>query len=1295
MQYQKLNVITGWGVWALATIVYVLTIEPTASFWDCGEFIASAFKLEVGHPPGAPFFMLLARFLMIFSPTEYAATFANLLSALSSSFTILFLFWSITHLAKKMVASLGVAPTKSETWAILGAGVVGALAYTFSDSFWFSAVEGEVYALSSLFTALVFWAILKWENVADEPGHLRWLILIAYLMGLSIGVHLLNLLAIPAIALVYYFRKYPFSWKGLVITGIIAVGLLAFIQEGIIKGAVHLAGKFELFFVNDLGLAFNSGVMVYAVFLITTLTAAIWWTQKKGWWASNAFVLGMTMVLIGYSTFAVIVIRSAANPPMDENNPEDLFALVSYLNREQYGDRPLATGQFWGSPTDMTIPYSDGRATFVKSFSVYEKRGRDVRVKSFRSESGALSWMTENGSDRMRIVEEYVDSGEKKGSKPNFDSRYTMLFPRMYSTQGNHVQAYKSWSNYKGYNEISAFKSPLAEGLMSRDGFELHLATAYLKGGMTKAELTRALNGLFKQYGLRFEENFEVASATEVLVRNPETGQMNRAPLTDDAMVQTLSSYIVNALESGLSRGKEYVAGLDNQRSQLESQIRSATRRANQTGSSEDVRLVRQFEGALDRVVEKQKPSQLENLRFFKDYQVGWMYFRYFLWNYSGKQSDVQGHGDFMEGNWLTGIDAIDEERLGNRSVLSEQRDNNKAHNHFFYLPLLLGLLGFIFQAVRDPRQFLVVALLFVMTGLAIVVYLNQYPYQPRERDYAFVGSFYAFAMWIGLGIMALFEASRKLELKQLGQIAGAGLAAGLILFATESFAGGGHALSYSVLFLSVVGGGLLALAWAMNKGALNEALRAQILVVIGLLVPALMASEGWDDHSRAHRTTGVDFAKNYMDSLAPNAILFTNGDNDTFPLWYVQEVEGYRTDVRICNLSLLNTDWYIDQMKRRAYESAPLPIRMDEEKYRQGTRDIVILDPPKDTNKPYMDLNQAMETALDDDRKRDYGAGKSYSVLPSNSFRIMADSADIARHGVLNAEEMKSRLDYIDWTLTDEKGNPKGYILKNQFAVLDLLRNNNWERPVYFAVTTGPDSYMGLEEHFRLEGLAYRLVPLRYPKNDNPNMFGGVSTDIMYDNVMNKWHWGGMDNLEDGVYMDENNRRMVTNFRLQMANLGDQLLRDGDADRALDIFDKVLTVMPEENVPLGRVLLSVQSGLLELAATEAAPGLVIYELSDERRARAKELGKHLTRRLFDIQADDLRYFHSLERSQFDAVRRDRQLSKQVAELMVQTADIFLKDDSLSSELNREMQALDEMIQATERSFYDLGSYDF
>ena len=1293
MQYQKFNVIAGWGVWALATLVFVLTIEPTASFWDCGEFIASAFKLEVGHPPGAPFFMLLARFLMIFSPIEYAATFANLLSALSSSFTSLFLFWSITHLAKKMVVSSDLVPSKSETWAILGAGAVGALAYTFSDSFWFSAVEGEVYALSSLFTALVFWAILKWENVADQPGHLRWLILIAYLMGLSIGVHLLNLLAIPAIALIYYFRKYPFSWKGLIITGIVAVGLLAFIQEGIIKGAVLLAGKFELFFVNDLGLAFNSGVMAYAIFLIGALTAAIWWTQKKGWWAVNTFVLGLTMVLIGYSTFAVIVIRSSANPPMDENNPEDLFALVSYLNREQYGDRPLSSGQFWGSPMDLKSPYSDGRATFVKSFSIYESRGRDVRVKSFRSESRANAWMKENANDRTRIVEEYLDSGEKKGSKPNFDARYTMLFPRMYSTQANHVSAYKSWSNYKGYNERNTFTSPLSENRMSREGFEQHIIAEYLIAGMTQSQLQRALNALFKEYGARFEDNFEVVSATEILVRNPETGQMNRAPLTDESMVQTLSSYIVNALESGLDRGRIYANGLDEQRGQLESQIRTATRRANQTGSSDDVRVVRQMEAALDRVIEQQKPSQLENLRFFKDYQVGWMYFRYFLWNFAGKQSDVQGHGDFLEGNWLSGIDVIDEERLGNRSELSQQRDGNKAHNHFYYLPLLLGLMGLIFHAIRNPRQFLVVAMLFVMTGLAIVVYLNQYPFQPRERDYAFVGSFYAFAIWIGLGVMALFEASRKLEVKELTRIIGAGFVSSAVLFGTESISGGGHALSYSVAFLSAVGGAMLVLSWAMNQGGINETLRAQALVFLALIVPGLMANEGWDDHSRANRTTGVDFAKNYMDSLAPNAILFTNGDNDTFPLWYVQEVEGYRTDVRICNLSLLNTDWYIDQMKRRAYKSAPLPITMDEEKYRQGTRDIVVLDSPKDPNKPYMDLKKGMKYALNDDQTRDYGAGKSYSILPSNSFRIEADSADLVRHGVLNEEEMKSRVEYIEWTLTDERGNPKGYILKNQFAVLDLLANNQWERPVYFAVTTGPDSYMGLEEYFRLEGLAYRLVPIRYPKNSNPNMFGGVSTDIMYENVMNKWHWGGMDNLEDGIYMDENNRRMVTNFRLQMANLGDQLLQDGDANRSLDIFEKIMTAMPEENVPLGRVLLSVQNGLLELSATVSGPGIVLYDLSEERRARAKELGAHLTRRLFDIHAEELQYFHSLDKVQFDAVRRDRQVAEQIAGLMAQTANIFLPNDSLASELNRDLKELEDMIQASERAFFKMDSY--
>ena len=1295
MTYQKLNNGVGWSVWALATVVFLSTIEPTASFWDCGEFIASAYKLEVGHPPGAPFFMLLARFLMIFSTPETAAVSANALSALSSSFTILFLFWSVTHLAKKLIQRESEPLSVAETWAVLGSGAVGALVYTFSDSFWFSAVEGEVYALSSLFTALVFWVILKWEKVADEPGHLRWILVIAYLMGLSIGVHLLNLLAIPAIALVYYFKKYPFSWKGLAVTALVAVALLLFVQEGLIKGVVNLAGRFELMFVNDFGMGFNSGVLVYALVLIAFLTAAIWFTHQKGWWATNTLVLGMTMVLIGYSTFAVIVIRSAANPPMDENNPEDLFSLLSYLNREQYGDRPLASGQYWGSPVDPGNSYKDGSPRYVKSFSIIEDKGRDVRVKSFRTEGGAQSWMEENGTKRMRIQEEYVDSGEKRGSVPNYDPRFTMLFPRMYSGTPNHIEAYKSWSNYKGYNESTGFQSPMSNALMTKAGFEQHVAEVYLNGSMSKQDLTRAMNGLFRLYNRRFEDNFEVASPNEILVRDAQTGSMQRAPLDSPGMAGTLAQFIVNDLESGLTRGRGYVERLEGQRDQIESQMRMVSRRANQTGSQEDAQAARQLQGMLDRVQADLKPSMAENLRFFKDYQIGWMYFRYFLWNFAGRQDDTQGNGDFLDGNWLSGLSMIDAERLGNQDRLSEVQRENKGFNRFYYLPLLLGIIGLLFQAFRDPRQFLVVSALFILTGLAIVVYLNQYPFQPRERDYAFVGSFYAYAMWIGLGVCALFEFARSMTVKTAAQVIGSAAAAGIVLYAMELASGGNHAMSYSLLFMTAVAAGLVGLALVLQKTSMKETLRAQVMLVLSLSVPALMASEGWDDHSRAHRRTGVDFAKNYLDSLEPNAILFTNGDNDTFPLWYVQEVEGYRTDVRICNLSLLNTDWYIDQMKRQAYESAPLPIAMEEESYRQGTRDLVVLDNPKDPMNPYMDLAVAMEYALDDKNMREFGGGKKYAVIPSNSFRIPADSAQLVNFGVLDAEEMANRVSSIDFTLSGSNGSPKSYILKNQLAVLDMIYNNRWERPIYFAVTTGPDSYMGLQEYFRLEGLAYRLVPIKYPPNPNPNAFGGVSSDKMYDNVVNKWSWGGMDNVEEGIYMDENNRRMVTNFRLQMAILAEQLLSENDANRALDICEMVMVKMPEENVPLNRVLMTVQGTLMEIAASDSIPGEQFYELSDERRAQARELAKTLTRQLFDIQTEDLTYYYSLDPMRFAAVSQERRIAQQVAQVMIQTASLYLPEDSLASELTRKMEEIEAMMAEEQVRISNLGSFNF
>ncbi|MGB1074921.1 MAG: DUF2723 domain-containing protein [Flavobacteriales bacterium] len=1297
MQYARLNVITGWAVWLAATLVYLLTIEPTASFWDCGEFIASAYKLEVGHPPGAPFFMLLARFLMIFTTPETAAVAANALSALSSSFTILFLFWSITHLTKRFTVAQGEAPSHGQTWAILGSGAVGALAYTFSDSFWFSAVEGEVYALSSLFTALVFWAILKWENEADEPGNARWLILIAYLMGLSIGVHLLNLLAIPAIALVYYFRKFPFSWKGLLTTGVVAIALLGFVQEGVIKGVVQLAGAFELAAVNSMGMPFSTGAILYALILSGLIAAALYWTRMKEWAITHTFVLGVAMVLIGYSTFAVIVIRSAANPPMDENNPENLFALLAYLNREQYGDRPLLTGQYWGTPTDLNNPYSNGKPTWVKSFSVYETRGPlRSRKKSFRSLAAAERFVesAENAS-RLSIEQEYVDSGEKKGTKPNYDERFTMFLPRMYSSTGSHVKEYKTWSNYKGFNEPVGYTSPLVEGMLTKRQFEKHLTDDILAAGMSANDLKRTLTQLFSGFGVRFNQDFDVQAKDQLLVRNPETGQMNLAPLNDPTMVENLAPFIVSVLESGLSRGKAFINRLEDDKGQLEAQIRQATQQANRSGSAEDVRVVRQLQGALDQTLEELQPSQGENLRFFTDYQVGWMYFRYFLWNFAGRQSDEQGHGDFLSGNWLSGLDFIDEERLGNREQLSQNLQSNRGLNKFFYLPLLLGLIGAVFQLVRDPRQFAVVGLLFLMTGLAIVVYLNQYPLQPRERDYAYVGSFYAFAIWIGLGIYALFDAAVNMTAKQLGTIVGSTTVAGVVLWGVESVSGGSHALGYSVLFLALLTSALFGFAYLLRTLKPSESVRSMAFVLLGLAVPAWMGAEGWDDHSRAKRRTGVDFAKNYLNSLAPNAILFTNGDNDTFPLWYAQEVEGHRTDVRICNLSLLNTDWYIDQMKRRAYESAPLPILMDEEKYRQGTRDIVLLNRPADRKRPYADLMEAMDVALDDDQVKDYGGGKSYDFLPSNSFKIPVDSARVVDLGIVAPEDADQIVPFVKWTIVDDRDNPKNYILKNHFAVLNLLAHNNWERPIYFAVTTGPDSYLGLQDYFRLEGLAYRLVPMKFPKASNPNSIGGVATDLMYSNIMEKWGWGGMDNVEDGIYMDENNRRMVTNIRLQMANLAEAMILENRGVQALEVLEKVLEVTPEQNVPYTRVMLPIQENLALLATSDTLKSNLGPEFTKELRARAVERFEAVTLDLMNQQASEVEYFLSLEPSFYAAVAGERDLAMQVADRLMRITEFYVPESPILESLKVQLDSLNAQIETKNVEMVDLGRFSF
>ncbi|MDG2426671.1 MAG: DUF2723 domain-containing protein [Flavobacteriales bacterium] len=1276
MSYKRLNDFTGWAVWAVATIVFLLTIESTASFWDCGEFIASAYKLEVGHPPGAPLFMLIARLFSMFVSTENVAFAVNAMSGLSSSFTILFLFWSITHMARKLALRRGPVEGGAR-FAVMASGVVGALVYAFSDSFWFSATEGEVYAMSSLFTALVFWAILKWEAHADEPGNLRWIVLIAYLMGLSIGVHLLNLLAIPAIVAVYYFKRYTFSWLGFSIATFISMLILGFIQVGLIQGFIRLAAWFERTLVNDLGLPFNSGVLFYALLVISVLGGLLYISRKNGWWGLNLAALGTTMILIGYSTFALIVVRSLANPPMDENNPDNLFALLSYLNREQYGDRPLATGQYWNSPNDAINPYSDGNPTLIPSHSVYQKRGTvDKRVASYRDPAAAQQHLASLTGEYF-IVQEYYNTGEKRNAIPNYDERFTSVFPRMYSSQASHIAEYKNWSNFKGWNSEMMFTSPLDGEERGSAAFERHIAGAICGGGLDKDQMNQALTNIYRGAKLRFSSKWELRSNTELIVRGGPGEGDRLADLTNKDIRQTVAAMMVEELSSKQGGGRGYVQALESSLAQLEAQRRQATIRANQSRAAADIQAARDIEKRIDNVHAQLMPSMTENLTFFKDYQIGWMYLRYFMWNFAGRQNDNQGHGSNLDGNWLSGIDVIDAERLGNRAELSPMLATNNGLNHFYYLPLLLGLIGLIFQGVRGTRDFAVTGLLFVLTGLAIVVYLNQYPLQPRERDYAYVGSFYAFAIWIGLGVYALWDLGASWLKGQMDQalVLGAPLGAGVILFLVESLTGGSHALSYSLIFMGSVSAALIGVSIALNKylGIDRSALPLGGLL---LLVPFLMAAEGWDDHSRAGRSTGVDMAKNYLDSLAPNAIVFTNGDNDTFPLWYVQEVEEYRTDVRIVNLSLLNTDWYTSQMMRKAYESDPVPINLREEQYRQGTRDIVLMDAPANPAQPYVDLNTAMEMALDPDDRIDYGAGRMYSHLPSSSFSLPVDSAAVAASGMLTPEEMKRMVSSVKWTIADNNGRPKAYVLKNQFMVMNILLNNNWERPIYFAVTIGPDSYMGLSDYFRLEGLAWRLVPIKYGlQQGQPS---GVSTELMYRNVMEDFQYGGMEG-EREIHMDENNRRMATNIRLQLTHLSQALFDEGDAPRALNVLERMLASTPPHNVPYTRVLLPTVQLYFDLAGDES--------LSAARRDSAMAGAVELAEGVFTWFEGDARYFLSLESPYFEANAQQLSLAMTVLGRIEMTVTRALPEgDVFAEDLKDRLAALRQL-----RTAYGVG----
>ena len=1077
-QFRLVDNILGWLAFLIAAFVYCSTIEPTASFWDCPEFITTGYKLEVGHPPGAPFFMLTANLFSQFaSDPSQVARMVNTMSALLSATCILFLFWSITHLTRKLLLKDWSEMSMSKLIAIEASGMVGALIYTFSDTFWFSAVEGEVYAYSSAFTAVVFWLILKWEDHADEPHSDRWLVLITYMTGLSIGVHLLNLLCVPAIVLVYYYRKFPnANAKGSLIALFVSFVLVAAILYGVVPGIIKVGGWFELFFVNTLGFQFNTGVIIYIILLVATVIWAIYesYTNRNelrgnvsfvlsvgllgipfygfGWSAfvigivvlvalfyllklkkkgvavvsariKNTLLLSMLMLMIGYSTYAVIVIRSTANPPMDQNSPEDIFTLGSYLSRDQYGDRPLFYGQAYTSQVafdrdgDYCVP---SKTTGAPVYQRKEKASKDEKDSYF-------------------IV----------STKDKYNYAQNMLFPRMYDS--SHAQAYESWmGGVDGYN-----------------------------------------------------------------VDYDRCGEP----------------------------------------------------------------------------VQVKMPTQLENIRFFLSYQCNFMYWRYFMWNFAGRQNDLQGNGELEHGNWITGISIIDNMRLGDQSKLPDDLKENKGHNVFYCLPLLLGLLGLFWQALgkgdKGIRQFWVVFFLFFMTGLAIVIYLNQTPMQPRERDYAYAGSFYAFAIWCGMGVAAILDLIKR--------------------------------------FLKT-----------------ENTLVTAIVSVICLLVPIQMASQTWDDHDRSGRYTCRDFGQNYLMSLQDkgNPIIFTNGDNDTFPLWYDQETEGIRTDARVCNLSYLQTDWYIDQMVRPAYNSPSLPISWPRLDYCSGTNEYVEVNPDakEEILKYYKEQPEAAKATWGDEpfelknilkywvRSKD----AETHFIPTDTLYVTIDKNAVRKSGMMMASDT-----IPDRMVISLKG--KNALYKSDLMMLELIAQSNWTRPIYVALTVGQENYMNLGDNFIKEGLANRISPF----TTNAPGAKNFDTEKTYNNVMNRFKFGGLD--KPGLYIDETVMRMCYTHRKLMSELALHLIMEGKVQKAVKVLAYADKVLPAYNIPV-----NYMSGGLDYAQAYALVG---------NKAKAEQMLNAVVKNAKQYAE----WYLSLERSRFLMSQQDCMLQLYVLNKAYETAEIVDK----------------------------------
>ena len=1073
-QFRLVDNALGWLAFFIAAFVYCSTIEPTASFWDCPEFITTGYKLEIGHPPGAPFFMLTANLFSQFTsdPTQVARM-INTMSALLSATCIMFLFWTITHLTRRLLISNCDEMTLPKMIAIEASGLVGALIYTFSDTFWFSAVEGEVYAYSSAFTAVVFWLILKWEDQADQPHSDRWLVLIMYLTGLSIGVHLLNLLCVPAIGLVYYYRRYPdANLKGSLIALAVSIVILGAVLYGVVPGIITVGGWFELFFVNTLGMPFNTGEIIYILLLVGCVIWAVYETQTQkhsltiqnvafltsvgmlgipfyGWgWSAffigvvvlavlwfllkytvnkqplitarmkNTVLLCMLMLMIGYSSYALIVIRSSANPPMDQNSPEDIFTLGDYLGREQYGQRPLFYGPAYTSQVALELEGNYCKPVMSKGKPVYQRKEK----------------ASADEKDSYFVVR----------TKDEYKYAQNMLFPRMYDA--GHAAAYESWM-----------------------------------GGVDGSQVPY-----------------------------------------------------------------------------------------DRCGEQMTVKV----------------PSQLENIRFFLSYQCNFMYWRYFMWNFAGRQNDIQGNGELEHGNWLTGFSFIDNARLGDQSMLPQELKENKGHNVFYCMPLILGLLGLFWQAwytrkrkttvngqektIDDPigiRQFWVVFFLFFMTGLAIVVYLNQTPMQPRERDYAYAGSFYAFAIWCGMGVAAIID-------------------------------------------------------WINRKIKKENLILATIVGLACLVVPLQMASQTWDDHDRSGRYCCRDFGQNYLMTLQEegNPIIFTNGDNDTFPLWYNQDTEGFRTDARVCNLSYLQTDWYIDQMRRPAYDSPSVPISWSRLEYCAGTNEYVQVDPslksqveelyrqnPEEAKKQFGEKPFELKNILKNWVRT---TNKDLHVIPTDTVYVTIDKEAVKKSGMMMASDS-----IPDQMVISLKG--KNALYKGDLMMLEMIAQCNWTRPIYVATTVGAENYMNLGDNFVQEGLANRITPF----TTNAPGAKNFDTEKTYNNVMNKFKFGGVD--KPGIYLDETVMRMCYTHRRLLSLLAMNLVQEGKDEKAKAVLDKCEKVLPSYNIPH-----DYQSGSMDLARA--------YALTNQTK-KAQDLIDQLWRK----SAEYMMWYCSLDGQRFESSQQD------------------------------------------------------